>query len=325
METWRLLALPPTTPVVVEGVLTGLGVEVVFPASRSPEAVQAAAGAVDLVLGDWSGALRVDAELLAAAPALAAVVQPSVGVDSLDLDALRAAGVPVVNAAGANTDAVAQWCLAAALACLRLLLPADAEVRAGGWPQTELAARGARELAGLRVGIVGYGAIGQACGRLFAALGCDVAQWSRTRRDGAPWLDLDELVGRSDLLLVVIALAPETRGLLASERLGALPPGAIVVDASRGGVVDHVALAARVRGGGLAAAALDVFTTEPLPLDSPLRGDPRILLSPHAAGASRQAQLRILGSVRTSVERIVRGEPLVGVCNGASAVVKRRR
>ena len=321
---WRLLALPPTTRAVVEGVLSGLPVDVVLPAERTAAAVRAAAADVDLVLGDWSSALRVDSAQLAAAPRLAAVVQPSVGVDSLDLGALDAAAIPVVNAAGANTDAVAQWCLAAALACLRLLLPADAEVRAGLWPQTELAARGARELEGLRVGIVGFGAIGQACARLFAAVGCDVAQWSRTRREGVPWLGLAALVERSDVVVVVVALAAETRGLLDAGLIATLPAGAIVVDASRGGVVDHEALVAAVQQGRLAAVALDVFSTEPLPLDSPLRGDPRVLLSPHAAGASRQGQLRILASVRASVQRITAGLPLTGVVNGAPALVVRR-
>jgi len=324
-EPWRLLALPPTTPAIVEGIVSGLCVEVAFPAERTPEAVRSAVGEADIVLGDWSSALRVDAQVLAAGPRLAAVVQPSVGVDSLDLDVLAAAGIPVVNAAGANTDAVAEWCLAASLACLRLLLPADTEVRAGAWPQTELAGRGSRELAGARVGIVGFGAIGQACARLFRALGCDVAQWSRTRREATPWLELDVLVARSDVLVVVVALADTTRGLIDAGRLTALPAGAVVVDASRGGIVDHGALAALVRGGALSAAALDVFATEPLPPDSPLRGDPRVLLSPHAAGASRQAQLRILRSVRVSVERIVRVEPLVGVVNGAPPLVVRRR
>ncbi len=321
---WRVLVLPPIDATLAAALLDGLPATVTAPAERTQAAAVAAARDAEVVVGDWSGQLRVDADLIASAPSLAAVLQPSVGVDSLDVDALAAARVPAANAAGANTDAVAEWCLAAALACLRLLVVADGEVRAGDWPQLTLAARGARELDGTRVGIVGFGAIGQAAARLFRALGCDVAQWSRRRRDEEPWLELDELLTRSDVLVVVVALAEQTRGLLGRDRLASLPPGAVLVNAARGGIVDEAAAAELVRAGRLTAAAFDVFAVEPLPADSPLRGDPRILLSPHAAGSSRQAQGRILGSLRANAERLVAGAALADVVNGVDPVVRRR-
>jgi len=300
---WRVLALPPIDATLAAALLDGLPAIVTVPAERTQAAALAAARDAEVVVGDWSGQLRVDADLIAAAPGLAAVLQPSVGVDSLDVDALAAARVPAANAAGANTDAVAEWCLAAALACLRLLFVADGEVRAG---------------------IVGFGAIGQAAARLFRALGFDVAQWSRRRRDEEPWLELDELLTRSDVLVVVVALAEQTRGLLGRDRLASLPPGAVLVNAARGGIVDEAAAAELVRVGRLTAAAFDVFAVEPLPADSPLRGDPRILLSPNAAGSSRQAQGRILGSLRANAERLVAGAALADVVNGVDPVVRRR-
>jgi len=323
-ERWRLLSLPPLAASVVAGLLGDLPVDVAVPPARTPEAVRAAVVDADIVLGDWSGSLAVDAALIAAAPRLALVQQPSVGVDLVDLDACSEAGVPVANCAGTNTRSVAEWCLGAALACLRLTLVADAEIRVGEWPQLTLAGRGSRELAGARVGLVGMGAIGTACAAAFRALGADVAHWSRTRRDDPPWLDLDALAARSDVLVVVIALAPGTRGLLDRARLERLPAGAVLVTAARGGIVDETAVADLVRAGALAAAAFDVFAVEPLPGDSPLRADKRILLSPHAAGATRQASLRILTAVAANVGRAVRGEPLADVVNGVDPVVRRR-
>ncbi|MDQ1747254.1 MAG: D-3-phosphoglycerate dehydrogenase / 2-oxoglutarate reductase [Frankiaceae bacterium] len=306
-----------------------LPVTVSTPAARTPEAVTEAIAAAELVLGDWSGALGIGAEQVAAAPRLAFVQQPSVGTDSLDPDALAAAGVPLSNAAGANATSVAEWCVGAAFAGLRSLAWADARLRAGEWPQLAVSQRGGGELAGRRVGIVGMGDIGRACASRFVALGADVAHWSRRQRlaeeaGGARWLPLDELLAHSQLLVLVVALAPETRGLVDGAALARLPQGAYVVNAARGGVLDEEALLDAVRSGHLAGAALDVYATEPLPAGSPLRDDDRILLSPHAAGASREAQGRLISLVVDNVRRAVSGEPVLHVVNGIDPLIRRR-
>jgi D-3-phosphoglycerate dehydrogenase len=326
---WKLLALPPLDHGLLTLLFDGLPVEVSVPAERTPAAVTAALPAADLLLGDWSGALGLTAEQAAAAPRLAFVQQPSVGVDSLDVDALAAAGIPVANAAGANAVSVAEWCVGASYAVLRWLGWADAQTRGGGWPQLEVAQRGGGEVAGRRVGIVGMGPIGVETAQRFVALGADVAYWSRRERPagesgGARWLDLDALLAHSQLLVLVVALAPQTRGLLSAERLAQLPAGAFVVNAARGGVLDEAALLDALRSGHLAGAALDVYAEEPLPADSPLRGDDRILLSPHAAGATREAQGRLIAAVVDNVRRAVNGEPVINVVNGIDPVVRRR-
>jgi D-3-phosphoglycerate dehydrogenase len=326
---WHLLALPPLDPALLAALFDGLPVEVEVPTERTPAAVAAALPRADLLLGDWSGALGLTAEQLAGASRLAFVQQPSVGVDSLDVDALAAAAIPVANAAGANAVSVAEWCVGASYAVLRWLSWADAQTRAGGWPQLEIAQRGGGEVAGRRVGIIGMGRIGVECAGRFAALGADVAYWSRRERPaadsgGARWLDLDSLLAHSQLLVVVVALAPETRGLLSAQRLAKLPAGAFVVNAARGGVLDETALLDAVRSGQVGGAALDVYATEPLPPDSPLRDDDRILLSPHAAGATREAQGRLIAAVIDNVKRAVSGEPVINVVNGVEAVVRRR-
>jgi D-3-phosphoglycerate dehydrogenase len=173
------------------------------------------------------------------------------------------------------------------------------------------------------------GQIGRESAKRFVALGCDVAHWSRTPREaadagGAPWLPLEELLPRSDVLVVVIALAPQTRGLLAAEQLALLPPGGFVINAARGGIVDEAALLAAITAGALAGGALDVYDVEPLPEVSALREEGRLLRSPHAAGATREAQGRLIAGIVENVRRAVSGEPVLDVVNGLGAVIQRR-
>jgi phosphoglycerate dehydrogenase-like enzyme len=326
---WRLAALPPMPLEVFELLVADLPVEVVVPPSRDDAGVAAVLADADLVLGDWTAALHLTAEHAARALRLAFVQQPSVGVEHIDLDAFAAHGIPVANTAGANAVSVAEWCVGATYAVLRQLAWADGEVRAGRWPQLELADRGASELAGRRVGIIGFGAIGVECAKRYAALGCVVSYWSRRRRaddeaHGAQWRELDDLLATSDVLVVVIASTPQTRGLIDAQRLALLPPGAVVVNAARGGIVDEAALAAALAAGALRGAGFDVFATEPLPADSPLRAEPRMLLSPHAAGATVESRNRILDATLGNLRRAVAGEPVANVCNGVDAVVRRR-
>lgn len=328
-DDWSLLALPPLDADVLAMLFAELPIDVLVPAERTPDAALALAPAADLLLGDWSGAMPITAELVEAAPRLCLVQQPSAGVDAIDVAACTAAGIPVANAGAANAVSVAEWCLAATLASLRSLAHGDRELRAGRWPQLELAQRGGGELAGRRVGIVGMGHIGRECAARFVALGCDVAHWSRTQREpaaagGARWLPLEDLLSRSDVLVILVALAAETRGLIGADQLARLPAGAFLVNAARGGIVDEAALVAAIRSGAMAGAALDVYATEPLPDDSPLRDDDRILLSPHAAGATREAQGRLIAGVVENLRRATSGEPVADVVNGLDAVIRRR-
>jgi phosphoglycerate dehydrogenase-like enzyme len=326
---WKLLATTPLDRELLVALFADLPVDVVVPAERTPQALLALAPSAEIILGGWTGDLPISAEVIAAAPQLALVQQPSVGVDTVAVEACTAAGVPVANAGSANAVSVAEWCVGAAFAVLRSLAHGDREVRAGRWPQLELARRGGGELAGRRVGVVGMGLIARESVKRFAALGCDVAHWSRTQREaadagGAPWLPLDDLLRRSDLLVVLVALAPQTRGLLGAEQLAMLPPGAFVINAARGGIVDETALLAAIEAGALAGGALDVYQTEPLPAQSPLLAQDRLLLSPHAGGATREAQGRLIAGIVENIRRAVSGEQIVDVVNGPGVVIRRR-
>lgn len=329
-KPWNVLSLPPLHPDLMTAFLAPLGdrVQLSFPATRDRDGLHRALPEAEIVLGDFTGQLVLDADAVAVAKKLAFVQQVAVGVDGHDLEALAEAGVPLANTAGSNTISVAEWCLAATFTLLRGSVWADQQVRAGNWPQLEMGGR-AVELAGRRVGLVGFGAIGVTCATRYAALGCDVSYWSRRQRPpaeehGARYRELDDLVANSDVLVVVVARAEETIGLLGRDRLSRLPHGAFLVNAARGGIVDEPALLALLDSGQLAGAALDVYETEPPPLDDPIRSHPKLLLSPHAAGVTPEAQGRLLRATLANVTAAIEGRPVVNVVNGADPLVRRR-
>lgn len=325
---WRILSLPPIEEDVVRDLLEPLGdaAEVAFPRARDRESLLAALPSADIVIADFSGRLALDAEAVRAAPRLAFVQMPAVGTDSIDVAALTAAGVPVANAAGFNARGVAEWAVGASFALCRHLAWADRGVRAGGWPQMEVIARRPREIHTQRVGIVGFGAIGAEAARLFAALGCDVSYWTRRPRPeaAARYRELDDLVATSDILVLALPLTEETRGLIGPERLALLPGGALLVNVARGDIVPDDAIVDALDSGLLAGAALDVFGEEPLPEKHPLRSREDVLLSPHTAGASVQAQLNLVSMVRDNVTAAVKGHEVQNVVNGVNAHVRRR-
>lgn len=319
MSGWRVLALPPLPHEVLVSLFGSDDVQLVTPKERTQDEVARLLPDVDVVIGDWSPSLR----LVEPGPRVCFVQQPSVGTDGIDLESFSAAGIPVANCAGANTISVAEWCVSATLALLRRTVEGDASVRRGEWPQTSL---GGRELAGSRVGVIGMGPIGRRAAELFGAFGCEVSYWSRSRHDEAPaqYAELDDLLAGSDVVVLVIALGPLTRGLLSAERLARMKPGALLVNGARGEVVDEPALIAALSSGHVGAAALDVFTTEPLPASSALREAPNVLLSPHMAGSTVQAAMRIVGQSTANLARVVAGEPVIDVVNGADPLVRRR-
>jgi phosphoglycerate dehydrogenase-like enzyme len=323
---WRILALLPIGEEFVRRMFADLPAEVAFPETRDRDGLHAALAEAELVVGDFTGALALDAAAVGAAPRLALVQMPQVGVDSCDLPALTAAGVPVANTAGANARAVAEWTVGAAFALCRHLVWGDRRTRAGEWPQAELLARGTREIHTQRVGILGFGAIGAEAARLFEALGCAVSYWSRRRRPeaSATYRELDDLLGSSDILVVVLPLTEETAGLLGPERLALLPQGALLINAARGGIAPDGAVLAALESGRLGGAALDVFDPEPPAADDPLRAHDNVLLSPHAAGATGQAQLNIVSIVAANMTAAVTGRPVQHVVNGIDPVIRRR-
>lgn len=313
----RLLALPPLPLDLLVSLFGDPRLEVVAPEVRDQAHVDALLPTADLVLGDWTPQLRVGDP----GPRVAFVQQPSAGVDGIDVAACSARGVPVSNCAGANAVSVAEWCLSATLALLRKTVEGDAAVRRGEWPQTTL---GGRELRGLKVGIVGMGAIGRTAAQLFTAVGCDVVHWSRSAHPDAPVpaASLQQIATTCDVVVLVIALGQQTRGLVDPGFLAAMKQGAILVNGARGEVVDEAALAAELATGRI-SAALDVFATEPLPEGSPLR-EVGALLSPHMAGSTVEAAMRIVAQSKANLQRVLDGAPVLDVVNGQDPQVRVR-
>ena len=185
--------------------------------------------------------------------------------------------------------------MALLFAAARRLVEADRFVRAGRWQTWEPDLMLGRDLGGATLGIIGLGAIGRAVASRAQALGMDVVAWSRSERTApgvrnVPW---SELLACSEFVSVHLPLTEATRGLLDDRALSRLPHGAILVNTSRGGIVDEVALARRLATGDIAAAGLDVFAEEPLPADSPLIGLENVVLSPHIGSASARTRSRM--------------------------------
>ena len=240
---------------------------------------------------------RVDAELLAAAaPRLSVVGVASVGTDRIDLAAATRAGVMVVNAPTGNTIAAAEHTMAMMLALMRHLPAADASLRAGEWERGRFTGA---ELRHKTLGIIGLGKIGKAVARRAAGFEMRVVASDpylteeQAAEHGARLVGLSELLLRADVITVHTPLTAQTRGLIGSAQIEAMKPGAILLNVARGGIVDESALASALTDGRLAGAAVDVYSSEPMAPDNPLRSAPNTVLAPHLGASTAEAQDRV--------------------------------
>ena len=236
---------------------------------------------------------------LAAAAKLRVVGRLGVGLDNIDCDACAARGISVIPATGANAESVAEYVVTAALMLLRGAYASTRAVEAGTWPRQMLSQ--GREASGKTLGVIGLGSIGQLTARKARALGMkvvahdgalapDAAAWSTV---DAPPMTLEALLGASDVVSLHVPLTPQTRGLIDARRLALMKREAVLINTARGGIVDEAAVAAMLREGRLGGAALDVFEAEPLAAGSPLAGVPRLILTPHIAGVTVEANERV--------------------------------
>ena len=266
--------------------------------------LEAAADADALIVRNRS---QVNAELLAAAPRLIAVGRLGVGLDNIDLAGCEARGIKVIPATGGNARAVAEYVIGTMLSLLRGAYASTADVAAGTWPRTALSQ--GLEAHGRTLGVVGFGGIGRLAAQLARGLGMRIvgsdaalpAAHPAWQEAGAEPLALDELLGQADVVTLHVPLTSETRHLLDAARIARMRPGAILINTSRGGIVDEAALAAALRAGRLRGAALDVFEQEPLPAGGPLADAPNLILTPHIAGLTQEANTRVSDMVAAGV------------------------
>jgi (S)-sulfolactate dehydrogenase len=271
---------------------------------RRAELLQAVAAADALIVRNRT---RVDADVLAAGRMLKAVGRLGVGLDNIDVAACKARGIHVLPATGANARAVAEYVVATVLMLTRGAYHSSAAVADGDWPRTALS--NGREVNARTLGIVGYGGIGRLTGRLARGLDMRVVAYDPMLADDDPvWREtgvepapLEGLLAQSDAVTLHIPLTEGTRNLFDASRIAAMKDGAVLVNTARGGIVDEAALAQALRSGKLGGAALDVFGEEPLPAGSPLAGAPNLILTPHVAGLSEEANTRVSDMVAQRV------------------------
>jgi phosphoglycerate dehydrogenase-like enzyme len=255
-----------------------------------------------------------DESVFARCPELRVLARVGVGTDAIDLSAATEAGVAVTITPGANADTVADHTIALMLACNRRLLENDRSMRDGNWDRG--GALSGTDLTGSTVGIVGLGSIGRAVAKRLRGFDVTVigADPQQIAGDGIIQLPLGEVLRSADVVTVHVPLLPSTRGLIGRAELGSVRPGTILINTSRGGVVDEDALVDALADGRLAAAGLDVFAREP-PVGSPFLGMSNVVLSPHIAGISVYSQRMMLGMAVASLLDVVAGRPTPAVVN----------
>jgi glyoxylate reductase len=268
--------------------------------------------------------LRVDEELLARAPNLKIVANIAIGTDNLDLGQMARHGVYATNIPHAFVDATADMTLGMILALARRMLEADRYVRSGAWSSFQPGAWDGVLLGGKTLGIVGYGAIGQAVGRRARAFGLRVLYHQRTPSTGADYVPLDQLLQESDFVSLHVPLNAGSKQLINAERLHRMKRGAYLINASRGRVVDESALVAALQSGHLAGAGLDVFENEPQ-VHPALRTMNNVVLTPHIAGGTRESRHDARYFCAGNVARVLSGQRPLNALNEPVASVPPRR
>jgi D-3-phosphoglycerate dehydrogenase len=271
--------------------------------------------------GSWgvvAGGEVYSRRVLEALPELRIVARMGVGYDRVDIAAATDLGVLVSITPGTIEPAVAEWTVAHILSVRRRLFLADRAVREGRWTLQQVLSP---SLVGATVGLIGLGRIGREVVKRLAGFGC-VLIGSDPVADPAEWrarqveiVDLDTLLELSDVVSLHIPLSERTRGLIGAKELARMRPSAILVNTSRGGLVDEDALADAIRTGRLAGAGLDAFASEPLPPSSPLRGLDNVVLTGHVAYATHVAARAAAQNAIDAVVTLARGEMPTGVLN----------
>lgn len=286
--------------------------------SNRDELLAAVGGAAAILV---RSATRVDAEVLSRADALRVVARAGVGLDNVDVPAATAAGVLVVNAPTSNIVSAAELAVGLILAAARNIAPADASLRAGQWRRS---AFGGVELFEKTLGVIGFGRIGVLVSQRLQAFGMSVIAHDpyigpeRAGEFGARLVSLEELMTEADVITIHLPRNAETRGLIDADMLARCKPDAILVNASRGGLVDEQALYDALSSGRLRAAGLDVYSSEPC-TDSPLFTLDNVVATPHLGASTAEAQERAGISVARSVRLALAGEPVPDAVNAPAS------
>jgi D-3-phosphoglycerate dehydrogenase / 2-oxoglutarate reductase len=256
--------------------------------------------------------------VLKSLPKLRVIARMGLGYDRVDVAAASEVGVLVSITPGTLEPAVAEWTVTHILSVRRRLLMADRAVRAGSWKLPQVLSP---SLVGATVGLIGLGRIGREVVKRLAGFGCaiigsdpvaDPAEW---RDQGVEVVDLEALLEQSDVVSLHVPLSDTTRGMIGAKEIARMRRSAVLINTSRGGLIDEAALAAAIREGRLAGAGLDVFAEEPLAVSSPLCGLNNVVLTGHVAYATEVAARAAAQGAIDAVVKLARGEVPVGALN----------
>jgi len=284
-------------------------IEVIDVAGKPAELDKAIAGAHALIVRSET---RVTSALMARAPNLRVVARAGTGVDTIDVPAATRRGIAVMNTPGANTVSAGEHALGLLLALVRRISDAAAAMNRGEWDRKRFEGT---ELRGKTIGIIGLGRIGAHVAQLARAFGMQVVGHDpylppeRATELHVRLLTVEQLLRAADVVSLHVALTDQTHHLIDADRLKLMKPTAVLINTARGELVDENALAEAVKEKRIGGAAIDVFATEPLPAESPLRGLDRVILTPHLAASTAEAQERVATEICVAVrEALVAGD-----------------
>jgi len=308
MTTWKVL--------ITDG-LSDKGIAILSSTAQVDNKPDISADDLLKVAGEYDamvvrGRTKVTPAVFDAAKKLKVVGRAGVGVDNIDLTAARAKGVTVVNAPKSTSLAVAELALGMMFSLARMLPKADSTMKQGQWIKKQLEGI---ELNGKTLGIVGMGNIGTSIARKAAALGMKTLGYDtlvsaeEIKKRGAEPVPLADLYAKSDFITFHLPLTPESKGMINGQAFAQMKRGVRIVDAARGGILDETALLAALENGQVAAAALDVYATEPPGLTA-LVAHPNVVATPHIGAQTEEAQDRAAEDIASEVLTALRGEPL---------------
>jgi phosphoglycerate dehydrogenase-like enzyme len=299
------------------------GVSIVtYKGTQKSDLIHAVADA-DVIIGDYTNNVAMDADVMRAAKRCILIQQPSTGYQHIDADAAAKEGIPVANAGSSNTFAVAEHTLMLILACLKKLMLANEKTKQAQWAQDEMPLYGVFELWGKTLGIIGMGRIGKEVARRAKPFGprliySDVNRLTPEleRSLDLTYRSLDKVIAESDVITIHTPLSPQTESLINAERIAKMKPSAIIINVSRGAIVDEAALAKALKEKRIQGAGLDVFAEEPINAKNPLLDAPNVILTPHIAGATNESRARIIDMTIDNVVSMLRGQEPTDIVNG---------
>lgn len=283
----------------------------VYPKTPTLEEAIARLEAADIAITNKT---PITADLLNLCPTVKLICVLATGYNVVDCEAAKVRGIPVCNVPDYGTSAVAQFTFALLLELCHRIGHHDKVVHEGKWtscPSFCFWDTPQMELAGKTLGIIGYGRIGEAVSMIAKAFGMNVLAYSRSqRKEGISYVSMDTLLAQSDIITVHCPLTPQTQELINADTIAKMKDGAILLNTSRGGVLNEEDVKQALISGKLKGAAMDVATIEPIPGDSPLLTAPNCIITPHMAWAPLESRQRILDCTSHSIEAFLAGSPI---------------